>query len=82
MSILQNHRHEAFAQARAAGARLDDAYEDAGFAPGRGHACRLAHTPEVAERIAELRADKARLGDAGAQAVVLAIDAKRAAAQR
>jgi len=73
MPILQNHRHEAFAQARARGARLDDAYEDAGFAPGRGHACRLAHTPEVAERIAELRADQARLADAGAQAVIISL---------
>lgn len=73
MPILQNNRHEAFAQARAKGARLDDAYEDAGFAPGRGHASRLAHTPEVAERIAELRADQARLADASVQAVIVAL---------
>ena len=73
MPLLANARHEAFAQARAKGALLDDAYEDAGFAPGRGHACRLAHTPEVAERIAELRADQARLADAGAQAVILSL---------
>ncbi len=55
MPILQNSRHEAFAQARAKGATLEDAYEDAGFTPGNGHACRLAFRPEVAERIAKLR---------------------------
>ena len=40
MPQLENLRHEAFAQARAKGARLDDAYEDAGFAPSNGHASR------------------------------------------
>ena len=56
MPLLDNPRYEAFAKTRAKGARLDDAYEDAGFAPGKGHASRLAARPEVAERIAELRA--------------------------
>ena len=56
MPYLQNPRHEAFAQARAKGARLEDAYEDAGFTPGHGHSSRLALQPLVAERIAELRA--------------------------
>jgi hypothetical protein len=73
MPILQNARHEAFAQARAAGARLDDAYEDAGFAYGRGHSSRLAATPEVAERIAELRAARAAETDASEQAVIAAL---------
>jgi len=59
MPILQNPRHEAFAQARAGGARLDQAYEDAGFTPGHGHASRLAFTPGIAERIAEIRAENA-----------------------
>ncbi len=57
MPILDNIRHEAFAQSRAGGARLEDAYEDAGFAAGNNHAGRLAQTPEVAQRIAELRID-------------------------
>ena len=54
MPILQNPRHEAFAQSRSRGALLEEAYEHAGFIPGHGHASRLAATPEVAERIAEL----------------------------
>jgi hypothetical protein len=55
MPPLDHPRHEAFAQARAKGARLDDAYEHAGFVLCKGHPSRLARRPEVAERIAELR---------------------------
>jgi len=73
MPILQHPRHEAFAQARAKGARLDDAYEDAGFTPGNGHASRLAYRKEVAERIAELRALQTEVSDAGALAVIAAL---------
>ena len=65
MPILQNPRQEAFAQSRAKGARLDDAYEIAGFAPGNSHASRLARRPEVAERIGELLAARAEAGEAG-----------------
>ena len=57
MPILSNPRHEAFAQARAKGALLEDAYQDAGFVPGHGHASRLALKSEVAARIAEIRAE-------------------------
>ena len=55
MPILQNPRHEAFAFARAQGATLLEAYEDAGFSSDRSHAARLAGTEAVAERIGELR---------------------------
>ena len=73
MPFLQNPRHEAFAQARAKGALLDDAYEDAGFAPGNGHASRLALTAKVAERIGELRTLNARLDEANPQAMIAAL---------
>jgi hypothetical protein len=56
MPLLENPRHEAFAQARAKGALLNDAYERAGFVLHKGHPSRLAYRAEVAERIAELRA--------------------------
>jgi hypothetical protein len=59
MPILQNPRHEAFAQARARGVGLEDAYEDAGYMQGNGHASRLALTKDVAERIAEIKAARA-----------------------
>lgn len=57
MPTLKNPRYEAFAQARAKGALLNDAYEGAGFVLHRGHPSRLAFRTEVAERIAELRAE-------------------------
>jgi hypothetical protein len=56
MPTLANPRYEAFAQARAKGMLLMDAYESAGFVRHRGHPSRLALRDEVAERIAELRA--------------------------
>ena len=55
MTRLENPRHEHFAQLRAEGLTLEDAYERAGFTPARGHASRLAAREDVAERIAELR---------------------------
>ncbi len=73
MPVLQNPSHEAFAKARSGGARLEDAYEDAGFAPDSGHACRLAKRPEVAERIAELRREREDTPDAGPEAIIAAL---------
>jgi hypothetical protein len=73
MPTLQNAQYEAFALARAKGARLDDAYEDAGFAPGNGHASRIALRAEVAERIAELRREQAEAEDASPQATIAAL---------
>ena len=63
MSTLQNPRYEAFAQARAKGALLIDAYESAGFVRHRGHPSRLALKRDVAERIAELRASQTDIED-------------------
>jgi hypothetical protein len=57
MPRLVNRRHEWFAHLRAQGLRLEEAYERAGYAPDRGHACRLASRPDVALRINELRSD-------------------------
>jgi hypothetical protein len=77
MPVLENPRHEAFAQARARGALLNDAYEDAGFAPDRSHANRLAGREDVAERVAELkaelRAEQAGLDGASPHKVIAAL---------
>ena len=73
MPILQNPRHEAFAQARAKGARLEDAYEDAGFTAGHGHSSRVSLQPRVAERIAELRALNARVIEANPATTIVAL---------
>ena len=63
MPALRDPRYEAFAQARAKGALLIDAYESAGFVRHRGHPSRLALKDEVAERIAELRTSQTELED-------------------
>ena len=73
MPTLQNVQYEAFATARAKGATLNDAYEDAGYAPGNGHASRVALREEVAERIAELRSVQAEAQDASPQSIIAAL---------
>jgi hypothetical protein len=73
MPALRDPRHEAFAQARAKGARLDDAYEAAGYVLAKGHSSRMAARPEVAERIAELRALQADEEAVSLPAVIAAL---------
>ena len=70
MPTLTNTRYEFFAQARARGARLDDAYEDAGFVLNKGHSSRLARRPEIAQRIAELRVQRNEAEDVSPHKVI------------
>jgi hypothetical protein len=70
MPTLDNPRYESFAQAQAKAARLDEAYEDAGFVLNKGHSSRLARRPEVAARIAELRVQRNEAEDASPQKVI------------
>lgn len=56
---LTNSRHEAFAQAMAAGMTADAAYAQAGYQPSRAHASRLAANGSVAARITALKAQAA-----------------------
>lgn len=55
VSILENSRHEAFAQALAQGQTADAAYEAAGYKADRGHASRLASNGNVVARVRELQ---------------------------
>jgi hypothetical protein len=73
MPTLPNPRQEAFAQARAGGALLDDAYEIAGFVPGHRHASRLAKLPEVAGRIGELLVACIDVKEADTRTVIAAL---------
>src|SRR5665213_953406 len=57
--------HEALAQARAAGAWLDVAYEDAGFTPGNHNASRLAERPGGHRRSVAHRKNERVPGQAG-----------------
>jgi phage terminase small subunit len=66
MPILQNPRHETFAQELAMRKTADEAYETAGYKPSRPHASRLATKGNVRARIAELQA-------AGAEEAVITI---------
>lgn len=54
MSGLKSPKHEAFAQAMAAGKTLLDAHTIAGFTPHRGNAFALAQRKDISARIAEL----------------------------
>src|SRR5438093_13697841 len=58
MPILNNPRHEHFAQLVASGLSPTDAYVAVGFSKNGAHASshRLQRTPAVSSRVAELRA--------------------------
>lgn len=56
MPILDNPRHEKYAQELAKGASQGDAYVAAGYARNDSHASRLARNGKVAARVAELQA--------------------------
>ena len=73
MPALQNPQHEIFAKARAGGATLHDAFENAGYPPDRSHAYRLAKREDVAARIAALRAEREQAEEAQPQAIIDAL---------
>ena len=54
MPALSNPKHEWFAQGLAKGKSADQAYQDAGYRPDRGHASRLASNGIIQNRVAEL----------------------------
>jgi hypothetical protein len=58
MPVLQNQKHEIYAQHRAAGNNMTDSARMAGYSSGKymgQTAYSIEHRPEVKERIAELR---------------------------
>lgn len=55
MPVLENTRHELFAQNVAKGQTQAEAYENAGFKRNDGNASKLASRPEVEARINELK---------------------------
>lgn len=54
--MLDNARHEAFAQSLASGKTQDEAYVAAGFKASRSNAARLSSNEDVASRVKELQA--------------------------
>ncbi|WP_442582546.1 terminase small subunit [Mesorhizobium sp. ASY16-5R] len=61
MPILENPRHELFAQALAKGETVTDAYEIAGYEPTQSSASRLRADEAVTARVDELLEDAARV---------------------
>jgi phage terminase small subunit len=57
MGILENQRHELFAQGIASGLTADEAYVAAGFKRNRGNASRLNSDESISARVAELKAE-------------------------
>lgn len=55
MPILEDPQHEKFAQLRAEGVTIDQAYVDAGFRKNRSNASRLNSKEHIKERIKELQ---------------------------
>lgn len=55
MSALANPQYERFAQELAKGARLAQAYAEAGFSPNRSNAYRLAQKANIRQRVKEIR---------------------------
>jgi phage terminase small subunit len=68
--MLKDTKHELFAQGLASGKNVDEAYIDAGFAPGRGNASRLKQRPEIQARLTELLSAGAARAEVTAQGVV------------
>ena len=61
MPILQNPRHELFAQALAAGQNASQAYEHAGYKPNRGNATALKQNESISMRVSELLDEQQRV---------------------
>lgn len=55
MSVLDNPKHEAFAQYLSEGKTADEAYQLAGYAANRGNAIRLKTNERVMKRVEELQ---------------------------
>jgi len=68
---LTDPRHEAFAVARARGANRTAAYVEAGFAPHRSGASKLAKKPKMTSRIAELDREGAMIRQASVKETIV-----------
>lgn len=78
---LKNTRHEKFAQERAKGKSIDDAYVAAGYAENCGNAGRLGRSEPVLERVAELQLRVAAKTETTVADIVAQLDEDRAFAR-
>lgn len=61
MPVLDNEKHEEFALLLSRGVKQADAYTRAGYAANKGAASRLAQSVRIADRVEELRHERAQL---------------------
>src|SRR6266550_3914494 len=70
MPVLENPKHERFAQALAAGKTAVDAYEAAGYRRNRGHAATLRKNPKLLKRVDEILETRGQIQGRGALAAI------------
>jgi hypothetical protein len=70
MPLLENAKHERFAQALAAGQSAVDAYEFAGYRRNRGHASTLRKDPKLLKRVDEILETRGQIQGRGALAAI------------
>jgi phage terminase small subunit len=70
MPLLENAKHERFAQALAAGKNAVDAYELAGYCRNRGHASTLRKNPKLLKRVDEILGTRGQIQGRGALAAM------------
>lgn len=70
MPVLDNAKHERFAQGIAAGMTADEAYAAAGYRPDRGNATRLTANDSIKARVAEILSVSADRAGVSAERVI------------
>ena len=70
MPLLENAKHERFAQALAAGKNAVAAYEFAGYRRNRGHASTLRKNPKLLKRVDEILETQGQIQVRGALAAI------------
>ena len=82
MPILKDPQHERFAQLRAEGVTIDQAYVDAGFRKNRSNASRLNSKEHIQERIKELQARIVEKHDVTMESILNELEEARALAMK
>lgn len=80
MPVLDNPRHEAFAQALFKGKTADEAYVLAGFKANRGNAATLKANQNIVKRLAELQERSAKKVEITVESLALELEEARSLA--
>jgi phage terminase small subunit len=77
MPVLDNPRHERFAQALAEGKTADEAYADAGYEANRGNAARLKANESISARVTELLGNAAERAECTVATILTELEEAR-----